>query len=330
MRILYGIQGTGNGHITRAIEVIPYLKSNAKVDILISGIHSELKLPFKLKYQLHGLGFVFGKKGGIDYLKSFRKARLTRLFKDVRNIPIEKYDLVISDFEPVSAWAANLKDIPCVSFSNQYSLLLPGVPRPEKEEFFSKYIIQHYVPARFGYGIHFKQYNSQIFLPLIRRDLRNAQTSRKNHYTVYLPSEGDKKIFEILNEFKGIKFQVFSKHSKKAYIKDNLSFYPINPNQFAESMIKSTGVISNAGFTTASEALFLGKKLLVIPMKFQYEQQCNAIALKELGVKILPSFKKKHHDKLSDWFETNKQVQIDFPDQTGHIANTLLESLVKF
>ena len=40
MRILYGIQGTGNGHISRALEVLPYLKKKASVDILISGRQS--------------------------------------------------------------------------------------------------------------------------------------------------------------------------------------------------------------------------------------------------------------------------------------------------
>ena len=73
MRILYGIQGTGNGHISRALEVLPYLKKKASVDILISGRQSELVLPYDIKYQMHGLGFVFGKNGGINLIETYKK-----------------------------------------------------------------------------------------------------------------------------------------------------------------------------------------------------------------------------------------------------------------
>ena len=40
MKILYGIQGTGNGHLSRAEEIVPILKKMAHVDVLISGNQS--------------------------------------------------------------------------------------------------------------------------------------------------------------------------------------------------------------------------------------------------------------------------------------------------
>ena len=36
-KILYALNGTGSGHITRAREIIPYLREKHKVDVLISG-----------------------------------------------------------------------------------------------------------------------------------------------------------------------------------------------------------------------------------------------------------------------------------------------------
>ena len=62
MKILYGIQGTGNGHISRSREVLKYLCKEAEVDILVSGIHHEVDLGFETRYKLDGLGFMFGKK----------------------------------------------------------------------------------------------------------------------------------------------------------------------------------------------------------------------------------------------------------------------------
>ncbi len=47
MRILYAIQGTGNGHISRARDIIPYLQEKGAVDLLISGIQSDVDLPMK-------------------------------------------------------------------------------------------------------------------------------------------------------------------------------------------------------------------------------------------------------------------------------------------
>ena len=61
MKILYAIQGTGNGHISRSKEVLKYLVKEADVDILVSERQHEVNLGFKIKYQLEGLGFVFGK-----------------------------------------------------------------------------------------------------------------------------------------------------------------------------------------------------------------------------------------------------------------------------
>jgi len=67
MKILYAVQGTGNGHITRAIEIIEYLQKKGDLDILVSGIQSDIELPFKVKYKFSGLSFIFGKNGGIDF-----------------------------------------------------------------------------------------------------------------------------------------------------------------------------------------------------------------------------------------------------------------------
>ena len=66
MKILYAIQGTGNGHLSRAMDVVPCLKAHGNVDILVSGIQSDLILPFPVKYEMRGLSFIFGKSGGVD------------------------------------------------------------------------------------------------------------------------------------------------------------------------------------------------------------------------------------------------------------------------
>src|ERR1700721_2232953 len=130
MKILYAIQGTGNGHLARAMEIVPILKKRKKcvVDVLISGTESELKLPFEVKYKFSGLSFVFGKRGGIDFWNTYRKMHSLRFLQEIKSLPVEKYDLIISDFEPISSWAAQLAKKLSIGLSNQVATLHPLAP----------------------------------------------------------------------------------------------------------------------------------------------------------------------------------------------------------
>jgi uncharacterized protein (TIGR00661 family) len=101
MKILYALQGTGNGHLSRAIDIIPCLQKHAEVDILISGTQGDLQLPFELKYQFYGLSFIFGTTGGVDLWKTLKKTQLRQFVRNMNQLPVESYDLVINDFEPV-------------------------------------------------------------------------------------------------------------------------------------------------------------------------------------------------------------------------------------
>ena len=101
MKILYCVQLTGNGHITRANELIRIFKKRAHVDVLVSGTQSSLKLKEKVKFRYKGLSFVFGKEGGIDFIKTNKIFNPFRFIKEILNCPVDKYDLIINDFELV-------------------------------------------------------------------------------------------------------------------------------------------------------------------------------------------------------------------------------------
>lgn len=326
MKVLYAIQGTGNGHLSRARDIIPILqKKNIDLDILVSGTQADVNLPFEIKYQLKGLSFIFGKKGGVDVWETYFKAKTMRLHKEINSLPVEQYDLVINDFEPVSAWACKLKKKPCVSLSHQAAVLSPNAPKPKKKDAVGKLILKKYAPATKQYGFHFKAYDEHIFTPVIRQDIRNAEIKQGDHYTVYLPSYDDEKILKLLSKLSQVHWQVFSKHNKKTILKDNISIQPITNEAFVTSMATSKGILCGGGFETPAEALFMKKKLLVIPMKGQYEQQCNAAALKDMGVTVIKSFKKKHLKTIAEWLENDTIVKVDYPDMTEQIIDQLLK-----
>lgn len=329
MKILYAIQGTGNGHISRAIEIIPFLQQKGDLDILISGTQADISFPFPLKYKFKGLSFSFGKKGGIDLLDTFKKGNLRRLLKEIKMLPVEQYDLVINDFEPVSAWACYLKNKECISLSHQAAVINKKSPRPKHGDIIGKTVLKRYAPVSARYGFHFKAYDKNIFTPVIRREVRQLQPVNDGHYTVYLPAYGEKRIIKVLRLFEDTRWHVFSKHCKKPFTQKNISISPVSNENFIKSMVTSEGVLCGAGFETPSEAIFLKKKLLVIPMKGQFEQHCNAAALKEMGIPVIKSLKLKHVVIIRAWLRSPVKVIINYPDITEAIIDNIIQQHYK-
>ncbi len=326
MKILYAVQGTGNGHITRAIEIIPYLQQKGDVDILVSGIQSDIELPFKVKYRFKGMSFIFGKKGGVDFWKTFMKLNSLKLLKEIKNIDLKSYDLIISDFEPISCWAAIKSKKDCIGLSNQVATLHPLAPKPKKTDLIGKLVLQNYAPTTFNYGFHFKRLDGSVFTPIIRKQVRDLIPTDDGHYTVYLPSYDDEQIVRYLKLLYTVKWQVFSKHYKKGKQIKNIKIFPIDSELFLKSIASSKGVLCNAGFGTVSEALFLRKKVMVIPMKKQFEQACNAAMLKEMGVPVIKKLNLDNIPKIKKWLIDDTIVKVDYPDNAEEIVSIIVEN----
>jgi uncharacterized protein (TIGR00661 family) len=108
------------------------------------------------------------------------------------------------------------------------------------------------------------------------------------------------------------------------YTVGNIHFQPVSLETFTESFLSCTGLICTAGFEGPAEAIFMGKKLCVIPMKDQYEQYCNAAYLKSMGIKVLDDFTKSTPE-LTDWIENSTPLKISFPDLTIEILKGILK-----
>lgn len=325
MRILYAIQGTGNGHLSRALDVVPCLQKHGQVDLLISGSQADLALPFPVKYRLSGLSFIFGKSGGVSLWKTLARTNIRKLLKSIKNLPVEEYDLVITDFEPISAWACYFKNKACIALSHQSAVLSAGLPQPEHTDMMGRLILNNYAPSSSQYGFHFSAFRENIFTPVIRQQVRAQEITDAGHYTVYLPSYDDKRLISFLSEFKGVTWDVFSKHNTKLLKNKNITIQPIDGEKFTASMASSSGVLCGAGFETPAEALFLGKKLMVIPMKNQYEQHLNAAALRAMNVPVIKSLKPKYRLLISQWLNNGQDIPVNYPDITQEIIDTIVD-----
>ena len=325
-KVLYAVQGTGNGHLARATDLIPALKRHADVDVLVSGYQSEITLRHPVKYRYRGLSFIFGQRGGIDLSKTMLEARLGQLRQDVNTVPVESYDLVINDFEPVTAWACRQRDVPCISFSHQAAVMHPAAPKPRRKDPLGKFILENYAPAQFALGFHFDNYAESIATPVVREEIRALETDTLGHYTVYLPAYDDEKLLRLLGEVSETRWHIFSKKIKRSKKIGKVNIYPVDQACFSESIRTSQGVLCGAGFELPSEALVLRKKLMVVPMKGQYEQQCNAASLKLLGVPTLKKLSPKRLDRVREWVASKDLIEVNYLNETQARVDQVMES----
>ena len=302
MKILYSIQATGNGHISRAMEILPHLKKYGDVSIFLSGANSTMDFPEKVAYRSRGLSFFYSGKGGLDYLKTISRLRPLSLIREVIDLPVEKFDLVINDFESITALACAHKGVPSLNFSHQASFLSDRTPRPAKKSIVGEWVLRNYAIATEYIGLHFKCYDDFIFPPVIKQQIYEAQPKDLGHITVYLPAYSKQEIKNFLPKGAHHKFHVFTREQQHSIKREgNIFFYPVLKDQFTESLINCAGIITNAGFETPAEALYLNKKLMVIPIAGQYEQQCNAAALQQLGVTCLQRIDRKFYQPFFEW-----------------------------
>lgn len=326
MKILYAIQGTGNGHISRAREIVPLLKEHGDLDILVSGTQADITLSQEIKYRFHGFSFIFGKKGGVDHWKSLKEMDLKQFWKDMNAIPLDNYDLIINDFEPLTAWACKLKGKKSVSLSHQASFISNKTPRPLKKPLYAEWILKYYAPTTDHIGFHFKSYDSFIYPPVIRTEIRNLNPKNLGHYTVYLPAVDDKILVKYLQEVAHVKWEIFSKHQKTPYRYGNVSVKAVTNDAFNKSLESCEGLLTGGGFEGPAEALYLGKKVMLMPMKYQFEQECNAEAAKLMGVPIIPYIDKNFVSSLNQWVNTEQHISVDFPDKTASIIEYVVKT----
>lgn len=312
MKILYAIQATGNGHISRAMELLPHLKEYGTIDIFLSGANSSLPLQAPIKYRSRGLSLFYTCKGGLDYWQLMKNFHPMRLRQEIRDLPVEDYDLVINDFEYITAAACAKKKIPSVQFGHQASFQSLHTPRPEKKNPTGEWVLKNYARASRYVGLHFQPYDNFIFPAVVKKEIILAEPTDQQYITVYLPSYCEPELRQIFHAFPGFRFQIFSRQTSQPTMDRNITFLPVDTALFNQSLIHCTGIITGGGFETPAEALHLGKKIISVPIRAQYEQQCNAAALQQLGVLCLKTIDDNFAGHFDRWISNPAHPRVDY------------------
>ncbi len=312
MKILYAIQATGNGHISRAITLLPHLQKWGQVDCFLSGNNSHLQANLPIKFRSKGISLYYNNTGGLDYSKIAFQRNPVGIYKEVMSLPVEKYDLILNDFDCLTSMACSLKKIPSVHFGHQASFQYAEAPRPAFKSWHGELLLKKYVQATHHIGLHFEKYHPAIFGAIIKQEILDATPVNLGHITVYLPALHDSFLQSLLKKIPLQRFEVFSKTVKTVTQQNNVLFKPIEQESFNRSLISSAGIICGAGFETPAEALQLGKKILAMPIWGQYEQYCNGIALKNMGVQVLDPYKALDIATIEWWLDKGSIVMRDY------------------
>lgn len=291
---------------------------------MLSGSNASLPFDFPVKYRSKGISLFYSQCGGLDYLKMARNFNIPQIRRDVRDLPVEKYDLIINDFDYVTARACRLRKKSSVQFGHQASFVSENVPRPHKRSLLGEYILKNYALATHYVGLHFKSYDKHIFPPVVKQEIQEAKPIDQGHITVYLPAYDQVCMEQLFQEMSPVEFHWFLPFIQKPFKKKNIHYFPVNQKDFNHSLVHCHGLLTGGGFETPAEALYLGKKLLSIPIKDQYEQQCNSAALRDMGVSVLPTLNAGSKGVLGAWIRGNvPTVKIEAND-----IETTLQHLV--
>ncbi|GAA5194647.1 MJ1255/VC2487 family glycosyltransferase [Ferrimonas gelatinilytica] len=309
MRILYGVQGTGNGHITRARVMADALeRAGLEVDYLFSGRPREAFFDmaafgdFRCK---GGLSFVT-RDGRIDLWQTLRQNRVWQWWRDVRVLDLSQYDLVLNDFEPISAWAARRQGKPCIGISHQNAFRHP-VPVVGYGPI-NRLIMNYFAPTSVALGCHWHHFGCDLLPPVVEP---LTPTDSNGRILVYLPFEETDTILSLLAQLPEMAFAVFHGSAPTQRVPGNVQWHGFSRANFQRELTACEGVIASAGFELASEALVLGKKLLLRPLKGQFEQQSNALALKLLGAgQLLASW---DPDRVRQWRKGTAMPPVGYP-----------------
>ena len=317
MRILYGVQGTGQGHISRA-RAMAIALAQWPVDVtwLFSGRPRESLFDMDVFGDFeHRRGLTFTTRAGrVRYRDTLLNNNIPQFLRDARELSLSRYDLVISDYEPVVARAARKQRRKLVGIGHQYAFG-PQTPKAGASWLQQK-IMTAFAPVDVALGLHWHPYSDNILPPIL--DLPELAVERGEHLLVYLPFEDQDTVTAVLSGFPERSFVQYAPTINNEIL-GNVYRRKADVFGFKKHLATSAGVICNSGFELISECLQWRKPVLTKPLDGQMEQYSNALALHQLGyASTTPVFDRQ---ALLQWFSSPRVTpDIQFPDVAARLA----------
>ncbi|MGX5173153.1 glycosyltransferase family protein [Aliikangiella sp. IMCC44653] len=321
MKVLYAVQATGNGHITRARVMAKVFKAlHIEVDWVFTGRDRDSLFDMQIFGDfkcLKGLTFSI-RNGKVDHIKTIFKNNLFSFVYDVLSFDFTGYDIIINDFEPITAWSAKIKKIKTYGLSHQMAFQ-KDIPIAGKS-LIASLVLKHFAPVSFPMGLHWDAFDQSLLPPIVEKPTNLTQLI-PNKILVYFPFCDSEKLVEWFSHFTQFEFYIFHGETKPSGFK-HIHILPFSRKHFLTMQANCGGVITAAGFELPSEAIQYGQKLLLLPLNGQMEQQSNALALRRLNrATIIHDFSQ---GALEKWLTQPLHQPIIYPNVACAVAKWLV------
>jgi len=299
MRILYGAFAQGQGHFSKAAVLVPLLEARGHTVRVISSGGEEPPTGYRFRWHRHfaGLSYVVG-NGRTQYGASLKKwlGQLPRVLSHLMKIRgiVREFapEIVISDFEPLTASPLIEPNCEVVALSRQVALFDPKIPLPEEmawERKMTRTVIRLFTAgADRHFGYHYQPASSRCVPPVIRTDLAGVEPSEGDHIVVYnvyhTVGAGSAEALSDWARRRRIRVRAYGFPGVERGDRGLVEFKAPSRDGILNDMASSKGVMTSAGLTTAIEAFLLRKPVCVVPIPGQWEQHVNAFHMDRAGI----------------------------------------------
>ncbi len=298
MRILYGVLSQGQGHINRASVVVRRLRARGhRVDAVLSGDPPPAYLERVIGAFEHidvrnfvlQDGALARRRTAFAFAQSLPR-RLAEVRRLARRLARDRVDLVLTDFEPLTAWAARLAGVPVVGISGQYRITrTSAAPPPARgtERLFARAIMEAWTPPLSRYfAVSFLEdaatrSRTSVVAPIVEDGLLERSAAPKGYGLAYLYSYAPQRVVEALSGLP-LPFRVYGLGARNAV--GTLTFSATDRAAFLDDLLACDRVILNGSFQGVCEAALLKKPILSLPFAGQYEERFNAHQVERAGL----------------------------------------------
>jgi uncharacterized protein (TIGR00661 family) len=292
--ILYGVNGEGAGHSTRAKEVLTHLVNqghNVHVASFDRGLQN-LNDRFNV-IEIYGFRFAYV-NNRVRYKRTIAKNLITVPYaaKSLSQLNAlvekEKINLVITDFEPLTCHVGHKRRLPVISIDNQHCLTNAAVSYPKqyrRDAAAAKLVTKLMTPRASAYLVisffsaPIRKRNTFLFPPLLRQQILAATPTEGDHVLVYVTSPAPA-LAKLLGSIRS-RFVAYGFGREGS--DGNIIFKKPSLDGFFSDLVSARAIIANSGFSLVTEALHLGKPYLAVPVSHQFEQIFNAYWLEKSG-----------------------------------------------
>jgi uncharacterized protein (TIGR00661 family) len=292
--ILYGVNGEGSGHSTRSKEVIAHLLENGHRVHVASFANGLRNLSDRFEVtEIFGLRIAY-----VNNCVRFRRTLARNLFtapKAAMSIHrlmglAEEWniELVITDFEPLSCRVGHRRRVPVICIDNQHCLTnaVISYPRRYRREAAATKLVTRLMTPRVDaclvtsfFTAPIRRPHTFLFPPIVRKEVLDTPARQGEEVLVYVTSPAP----DLAKLLTNVRCRFVAYGFGREGSDGNILFKKPSLEGFLYDLAGCKAIIANTGFSLLSEAFYLGKPYLGIPVRRQFEQIFNAFYVDKMG-----------------------------------------------